>query len=894
MTDLARSPNQRERSRLLPAGSLVGALLVLFSVLTAAPSRAVPPSITFSWITPSDGTTLLVARTASNNPLDPPTFQLKADVYLKNSARVPVDVTGVTFTYPGSSIGSWSYVPKWFEDDDQDPETPNVERNWLIGGGAEDYVSIHDGLSRDLSTPLPKAVQIDIYLGTDPAPLTLRFDLAFRDNTVPLGAFFFPAKVDDLDPTERWWWSTRHAFDAGGGVNGKINPSDLWDRYALDMGVVGWNGSIWTRLEGSSTAANEDFRVWDKPLYSMGDGVVVRCYRGEPDEPPAPFEENEFYFGAGNALYIQYGNDRVLYAHLQHDTIPESLCPTPIVPGPGLFPDELPQGGLTIPVETGQFLGRVGNTGRTSEPHLHLEINHLPGTDPVLGPPIQFLNIRALADENLINNLGPNPVLQPLHGMALHRHSMLIPNPCGLDVPDEGLPEVSVHGVPADCYQDVFNLITSRGYRPVFADGYDVDGDTFFNATFRSAGPSSAAFHGLTEPEYDAVFHDLQDDGYRLHQVDSYLDNGAVRYAAIFEQRPGPAWTAFHGLTDAEYADSLDDLSAKGFVPVNISTVAVGGNLQWTGLLEAVPVAGWTVDSVPVADYQDLFNANEVAGRVPIYVHGFDTSSGPHLTGVFVDPIGGNWAAEHGKAFNEYQTAYNLNLGAGRFTRYATGYDEGGEASFAAVWRVRPDTAMTITPPAITNLPVAVFTYEADNPFTTLECRLDGAPFAACAGISTLGPLAEGQHTFETRAVDRELLRDLTPASFTWLVDRTPPRVEVREPEPGSLTENGELRRRGRGTETTVVGWADVVVDAADALAGVSAVTFEVDGVPVPGSPVDEDTWTFVFEPHGRGTQRYVIEATATDAAGNSATAAIEVVGVATGRPRRTGGIGAR
>ena len=37
-------------------------------------------------------------------------------------------------------------------------------------------------------------------------------------------------------------------------------------------------------------------------------------------------------------------------------------------------------------------------------------------------------------------------------------------------------------------------------------------------------------------------------NGFRLHQIDSYPAGGSVRYAAIFEQRAGPPYAAFHGL----------------------------------------------------------------------------------------------------------------------------------------------------------------------------------------------------------------------------------------------------------------------------------------------------------------------------------------------------------
>lgn len=257
----------------------------------------------------------------------------------------------------------------------------------------------------------------------------------------------------------------------------------------------------------------------------------------------------------------------------------------------------------------------------------------------------------------------------------------------------------------------------------------------------------------------------------------------------------------------------------------------IGGQLFWTALFEQVAVTGWTVESVPVIVYQDTFDANVDAGRIPIYVHEFSAPGGPFLTGIWVDPVGGSTAAVHGLSAGDYQTEWDANTGAGRLTRAVTGYDDsGGNARFAAVWRVRPNTTMLSTPPSITNQTTATFTFEADNPFTTFECRLDGASFSLCTSPRNLTNLSEGNHTFRARAVDRQILRDLSPASFSWLVDLTPPIVDILIPVEDTKTVHGVPKDDPVDT-TTVIGWADVVAFAHDELSGVASAGFKVDGI---------------------------------------------------------------
>ncbi len=105
-----------------------------------------------------------------------------------------------------------------------------------------------------------------------------------------------------------------------------------------------------------------------------------------------------------------------------------------------------------------------------------------------------------------------------------------------------GWAELARHGVPASKYQGEFSKITALGYRPVWIDGYDVNGKTYFNVIFRRAnGKAWVARHGLSGSKYQKEFKKWTKLGYRLAHVESYKSSGNVRYAAIFVKTSGPA-----------------------------------------------------------------------------------------------------------------------------------------------------------------------------------------------------------------------------------------------------------------------------------------------------------------------------------------------------------------
>lgn len=103
---------------------------------------------------------------------------------------------------------------------------------------------------------------------------------------------------------------------------------------------------------------------------------------------------------------------------------------------------------------------------------------------------------------------------------------------------------------------------------------------------------------------------------------------------------------------------------------------------------------------------------------------------------------------------------------------------------------VSPDSSFTATPsnPDGNSAPAFSFTGNdgTGSGVASFECQMDGGGFSACTSGSSFDPLADGSHTFEVRAVDNVGNTDPTPASYTWLVDTTPPdtTITVNPPNP--------------------------------------------------------------------------------------------------------------
>ena len=77
---------------------------------------------------------------------------------------------------------------------------------------------------------------------------------------------------------------------------------------------------------------------------------------------------------------------------------------------------------------------------------------------------------------------------------------------------------------------------------------------------------------------------------------------------------------------------------------------------------------------------------------------------------------------------------------------------------------VAPDTTITSGPSGVSSTATPTYTFTASEAPASFQCRVDGAPFAACSSPHTTTPLANGVHTFSVRAIDAAGNTDATPA----------------------------------------------------------------------------------------------------------------------------------
>ncbi|MGH2960161.1 MAG: hypothetical protein ACRDKE_11200 [Solirubrobacterales bacterium] len=85
-------------------------------------------------------------------------------------------------------------------------------------------------------------------------------------------------------------------------------------------------------------------------------------------------------------------------------------------------------------------------------------------------------------------------------------------------------------------------------------------------------------------------------------------------------------------------------------------------------------------------------------------------------------------------------------------------------------------------PDSLTNDRWAWFGWGTAGDPDHVECKLDGAAWATCAGGTTERYVSAGEHTFSVRAVDAEGNPQAYPTSYTWTIDTSVPVISTNLP----------------------------------------------------------------------------------------------------------------
>lgn len=115
--------------------------------------------------------------------------------------------------------------------------------------------------------------------------------------------------------------------------------------------------------------SNKDYFAFDQRIVAPASGTVVEAVDGVRDNRPGVELENPAAPAGNHVVIALGGGPHVVLAHFKRGSLRVRAGQR---------------------VRSGQLLGRVGNSGNTSEPHLHVHVQDGPELFAGIGLPIAF------------------------------------------------------------------------------------------------------------------------------------------------------------------------------------------------------------------------------------------------------------------------------------------------------------------------------------------------------------------------------------------------------------------------------------------------------------------------------------------------------------------------
>lgn len=218
---------------------------------------------------------------------------------------------------------------------------------------------VYTRLSRWTNSP----ATMEIIVALDPEERIAGLFVRPQPSPAPSSRLDYETKAALRLPVEGEWY----VYWGGREVADNRHAVDPGQRFALDLLV---------RRGGQSHAGDptrlESYHCWGLSVLAPAEGVVARVVDGLPDQPIGEADAGN---PAGNHVVIDFGNDE--YGFLAH----------------------LQQGSLRVAegdrVAAGEEIGLCGNSGNTSEPHLHFHLQTSPELGRGEGLPAQFVGYLA-------------------------------------------------------------------------------------------------------------------------------------------------------------------------------------------------------------------------------------------------------------------------------------------------------------------------------------------------------------------------------------------------------------------------------------------------------------------------------------------------------------------
>jgi murein DD-endopeptidase MepM/ murein hydrolase activator NlpD len=213
----------------------------------------------------------------------------------------------------------------------------------------------------------------------------LTVNISVDNNSKINGLFVKPFVADNLPVITRNKTSfilpfhdTWHVVWGGDTKELNYHVENVAQKNAFDFLIIGESGKSY-KTDGKT---NEDYYAFGKELIAPCDGEIVLVVNGVKENKPG--EMNSFDVGGNTVILKTVNNEFLVFCHFKHQSI------------------KVQEGQKIV---QGQLLGLCGNSGHSSEAHLHFHIQNVEDFNMATGVKCYFQKI--IANGKLLTDYSP-------------------------------------------------------------------------------------------------------------------------------------------------------------------------------------------------------------------------------------------------------------------------------------------------------------------------------------------------------------------------------------------------------------------------------------------------------------------------------------------------------
>lgn len=225
------------------------------------------------------------------------------------------------------------------------------------------FIAAFQSFIKAKSLPLYPPKKFRNYLDLGILALVTALFLTNLKSHIPQGYFFAGESVELSFPLKNGAYYVAHGGNSPTINYHNTNPTQ---RYALDIGKLNVLGA---RANGLDPRSLIDYAIFGETLYSPCNGTIANLVNDLPNLAPGESDRKNL---AGNHILLRCQGADILMAHLLKGSITSQV---------------------ESPVKSGDAIAKIGNSGNTSEPHLHIHARREGTGNSILdgeGVPITF------------------------------------------------------------------------------------------------------------------------------------------------------------------------------------------------------------------------------------------------------------------------------------------------------------------------------------------------------------------------------------------------------------------------------------------------------------------------------------------------------------------------